>query len=472
MHKMRCLALWIPPLILACLAAEVRSAPPASRPAILWHPDRQRMDGNMEGLSLPGALGKLSAATGWRVFLEANTKAEVSAKFKDVTAGEALKLMLGNLSFAIVSQTNGPSKLIVYRTAASLATNMIAAEMRAGPKKGGVITNELVIQLKAGTTKAAAQRLAETLHATVLGELGSLNAYRLQFADETSAQAARQVLQGTSDVASVGSNYTLDQPVLPDTAAAAPANPFNLKTQSPADNGKIVVGLVDMPVQSLNPAMQPFLLPSVSVAGPDPNVNGDVTPTHGTAMAELLLQQLGVSSASSGASSVRVLPVDIYGGSETTTSFDVAAGIAAAVNNGANVINLSLGGDGDSSILHAEIQQAHAQGVEFFAAAGNAPVTTPTYPAAYSEVVSVTAVQADGAPASYANRGSFVQVGAPGTGLVAYDNNAWMVSGTSTSTALMTGAFAAAAAANPGMSFADLQAKMVAQFAFKPPAGP
>jgi hypothetical protein len=302
------------------------------------------------------------------------------------------------------------------------------------------------------------------LHGKITGELGSLNAYRLEFADEAAAQSARQALQSATDVAAATSNYYLDQP--PDTIPVdASGSPFNLKAQNPPDSGKIVVGLVDMPVQNLSPAMQQFLLPSVSVAGPDADINDQTTPTHGTSMAEMLLQQMGVSGT---ATSARILPVDVYGANTSTTSFDVAEGIAAAVNQGANVINLSLGGDNDSPILHAEIQQAHSQGVEFFAAAGNTPVTTPTYPAAYSEVVSVTAVQPDGSPASYANRGSFVEVGAPGNGLVNYDSYAWMVTGTSTSTALMTGAFAAAAAANPGMSFSSLQTKLTTQFAFKP----
>jgi subtilisin family serine protease len=52
-----------------------------------------------------------------------------------------------------------------------------------------------------------------------------------------------------------------------------------------------------------------------------------------------------------GNTSVQILPVDVYGPNADTTSWNVARGIVEAVNNGANVINLSLGGGGDSVVL-------------------------------------------------------------------------------------------------------------------------
>ena len=48
---------------------------------------------------------------------------------------------------------------------------------------------------------------------------------------------------------------------------------------------------------------------------------------------------------------VRILPVDVYGGNEMTTTFAVAEGIYRAVNAGANPINLSLTSAGDSAFL-------------------------------------------------------------------------------------------------------------------------
>jgi len=106
---------------------------------------------------------------------------------------------------------------------------------------------------------------------------------------------------------------------------------------------------------------------------------------------------------------------------------------------GAKIVNMSLGGDGDSSFVHDMIQAGYAQGVIFIGSAGNQPVTSLTYPAAYPEVISVTAIGRDGQLASYANKGNWVEVAAPGTGLVPFQNQTWVVVGTSTSAANVSG---------------------------------
>jgi thermitase len=142
---------------------------------------------------------------------------------------------------------------------------------------------------------------------------------------------------------------------------------------------------------------------------------------------------------------VKILPVDVYGPNESTSTFSVAQGIAAAINGGANVINLSLGSTGDSSALRDIIAQGEQRGIAFYAAAGNSPVTTPTYPAAYPGVVAVTASDDNGQIASYANHGSFVQMVAPGDNVVGFNGQSYLVEGTSTATAFASGMAAALA---------------------------
>ena len=84
------------------------------------------------------------------------------------------------------------------------------------------------------------------------------------------------------------------------------------------------------------------------------------------------------------------------------------------------------------------IQDASGKNILFFGAAGNSPVTTPFYPAAYKEVTAVTAID-QGKIADYANYGSFVSVGTPGTSIVYYNNQPYYVVGTSASTAFASG---------------------------------
>src|SRR5439155_17716308 len=139
-----------------------------------------------------------------------------------------------------------------------------------------------------------------------------------------------------------------------------------------------IVGLIDTGVQSLGPDLDKFLLKAISVAGEsslDPS-----SPSHGTGMAETILRSLEL--ATKGSTSAQILPVDVYGAGENTTSWNVGVGIVQAINNGATVLNLSLGGTGDSASLRDLIKTVSARGIPIFAAAGNEPVTTPFYPAA------------------------------------------------------------------------------------------
>jgi thermitase len=103
------------------------------------------------------------------------------------------------------------------------------------------------------------------------------------------------------------------------------------------------------------------------------------------------------------------------------------------------IINLSLGTDGDTPLLHQVIKSGYDQGVIFFGAAGNLPVTTPTYPAAYTELVAVTAGDQQGRISSYANRGSFIDVIAPGSALINFQNQSFVITGTSAATAYASG---------------------------------
>jgi hypothetical protein len=176
-----------------------------------------------------------------------------------------------------------------------------------------------------------------------------------------------------------------------------------------------------------------YSLPALSVVG-QPNEPADQI-THGTSMFETLLQ--GMANDPS-----KILPVDVYPSGDSTTTYEVIEGAAAAINSGANIINLSLGGTGNSSTLQSLITEGTQKGVLFVAASGNDGGTAPTYPAAYPGVLAVTASDANGQLASYADDGSFVRAMTPGTSIVYLNGQPWEVQGTSTAAAFASSAIA------------------------------
>jgi serine protease len=92
----------------------------------------------------------------------------------------------------------------------------------------------------------------------------------------------------------------------------------------------------------------------------------------------------------------------------------VAAMNWAATNPDIDVINLSLGGVGPSTVLETAINRADANGKLVVAAAGNQGTDELTYPAAFERVIGVGAVDAGKVRASYSNFGGSVDLVAPG----------------------------------------------------------
>jgi len=416
--------------LLACFGAMADRATAAD--SLSWEAKQNKVTAEISSWDLHKLLGKVAAATGWHIYLEPETKHTVSTKFKDRPPGEALALLLGDLSFALVPPTNGPARLYVFRTTMQGATELIRApelERKAKP-----IPNELVVTLKPGGN---AEALAKKLGAKIVGRVPGLNAYRFSFDSADAADAAREQLKGNSDVEAIDLNYEIQRPepneALSVSSAAAP--PFNMKADENGNGCSPIVGLIDTPIQKTGSSMDAFLLPSLSLGG-DVKAS-DTDPTHGTSMAERILQGMALNGKNS--SGVRILPVDVYGNSATTTTFDVANGIYQAINGGAKILNLSLGSSGDSEFLHTVIKGAAAQHIPIFAAAGNEPTSDPSYPAAYPEVISVTAVNPDGTLAPYANRAPSVDAGAPGSAVIVYNGQSYLIAGTSASTAYLSG---------------------------------
>jgi thermitase len=422
---------------------------------LVWHKTPNRVDADLHGEPLWPLLADIARQTGWRVFVEPGASRVASAKFKNLPPTDALRMLLGNLNFALAPQTNGPVCLYVFTTRRENATRHVAPAP-APPKR---VPNELLVKLKPG---ADIDALAKLLGAKIIGRNDKLGIYRLQFDNAGATDTGLASLRNNSAVDAADYNYIFDPPPSPQTLANAPVGPISLKLNPPGDSGKVIVGLIDTPVQPLDGSLNNFLLKPLSVTG-DANTSGS-DPTHGTAMAYTILAAM--ARASSGGTSAQILPVNVYAAGESTTSWNVALGIQAAVDNGATVLNLSLGSAGDSSVLDSVIQQAIAAGIPVFAAAGNQPLGMPTYPAADSGVIAVTATQG-GQLAPYANFGGFVSLALPGTGVFYLGGKAYLVQGTSVSTATATG-IAAGNRSSSSASWQQIEAAMQKDFNVPP----
>jgi serine protease len=135
---------------------------------------------------------------------------------------------------------------------------------------------------------------------------------------------------------------------------------------------------------------------------------------HGTHVAGTIAQTTNNGKGVAGlAYCARLMPIKVLNSRGWGTMANVAEGIRYAADNGAQVINMSLGGDGTSAILGDAVNHALSKGVVVVAAAGNSGRKVG-YPAAYPGVIAVSATDSNDKIAYFSSRGPQIAIGAPG----------------------------------------------------------
>jgi subtilisin family serine protease len=217
-------------------------------------------------------------------------------------------------------------------------------------------------------------------------------------------------------------------------------------------SASVVVAVLDTGVDVSHPDLRGALVSGFDVVNSDADASDDNG--HGTATAGVIAARTNNAEGQAGVCwNCSIMPVKVLGASGSGTTSAIASGILWAVAHGADVINLSLGGTGTTLALADAVAHAAGQGVVVVAAAGNNGSTTPFYPAAYPQVISVAGTTSSDGRYDWSNFGSWVQVAAPGCN-VAPDPGGGYVNfcGTSSATPVVAGIAGLAYSLEPTLS--------------------
>ncbi len=321
------------------------------------------------------------------------------------------------------------------------------------------VPNEVLIELDTGTSAAYLARLLRRLHLMVLDTqtfaLSGRTLLHLRIDDGRPAVSILRSLASYARIHAAQPNYLylLQQGAPAKTQAAADdftqyvVAKLNLLQAHELSTGENVpVAVIDLQVDAAQPEL------AGAIAATYDAVGGAVAPhSHGTAIAGAIAAHAKLVGV---APKVRLLTARVFSGSGERaqgTTFNILKGIDWAAAQDARVINMSFAGPSDP-MLRDMLAKAHARGMVLIAAVGNAgPRTLPLYPAAYPDVIGVTATDVDNKLMPQANRGRQVAMAAPGVDILAPapDDSYQVMSGTSIAAAHVSGVAALLLARDP-----------------------
>ncbi len=225
-------------------------------------------------------------------------------------------------------------------------------------------------------------------------------------------------------------------------------------------DASVVVAVIDSGVSHDHPDLVGKVLPGFDVLNNHHEPIDEVG--HGTAVAGIIAARgndgIGIAGVAMNAT---ILPVKV-GSADGSPISAIVTGIIWAVDNGADIINLSLSSDLPSDALHEAVIYANDHGVPVVTAAGNGPDAI-AYPAAWQETISVGASTSWGVLTGFSSRANRVDVIAPGAGILTtwsdpQEGDGWSsVSGTSFAAPVVAGTLALLLAIDPTLSVDDMR---------------
>lgn len=303
------------------------------------------------------------------------------------------------------------------------------------------VPDQLIVKFKDSTSMTAKSTIHEQSGANVLAKNEKLGFEVIQFKGKSLTDMLNRYKK-LPQVDYVEPNYRAH-------ALAEPNDPYYpqqwglKKIEAPfiGQENRVKVAVIDTGVQADHPDLSGKVIQGWDFVDDDPisqDGNG-----HGTAMAGIIAANINNGIGIAGTTNTaQILAIRVLNNSGSGTFADITSAIQYAADQGAKVINLSLGATTNSIALESAVNYAWNKGAVLVATAGSTAGTTPSYPAYYPHVIAVACSDQVDQKCSFSSYGDWVDVAAPGLQILTtfLGSTYQTLSGGSMSTAFVSGA--------------------------------
>lgn len=327
---------------------------------------------------------------------------------------------------------------------------------------GEYALDRILIRFKPGTKEEKQKEIKNKNGLEEIGEIKQIETKVLKIKDRGSVASKIKALSKNKHVLYVEPDYVVKAvSVTPnDTYYASEQALMMERISAPGGWGlstgssDVVIAVLDSGVNMAHPDLQGRFVPGYDF------VNNDSDPTddygHGTPVAGIAAATGNNGRGVAGIDwSAKIMPLKVLGASGTGYSSVIAKALIFAADQGVGVVNMSFGSGAATNTLANAVSYASARSVILVGSAGNESISQINYPAAYPEVISVSALQRDALTlASFSSYGSGLDVCAPGA--MTYStlmNGAYgYFSGTSAAAPFVSGLAALVRGVNPSLN--------------------
>jgi subtilisin family serine protease len=326
----------------------------------------------------------------------------------------------------------------------------------------GHVLGRLVVQHRAGANPNSVNQTVRANGALVVNQIPQLHLMVLQVPEAAADKVAAALDRS-------GQFTFIEKDFVAQSAMNTPNDPYfgsqwHLATIQAANAWSITTGMstsviavIDSGADTTHSDLAPKLVGGWNfLAGNSTIVDntGHGTATAGTIAADTNNSQ-GVAGVAWGNP---VMPLVVVDSTGYASYSNIANAITYAADHGARIMNISIAGSSASSTLQSAVNYAWNKGAVVFASAGNYSTSAPYYPAACDNVVAVSATDSTDLLASYSNFGTWVDLAAPGSGILTTSAGGYYGSwsGTSFSAPVAAGVAALVLSERPSLSAAGL----------------